>query len=561
MQMRKKITLLLLSLILAFSAATLASSGTDASGASVSYSSHIQDIGWQPYVSNGATSGTCGQALRLEAIRIRLENVSGSIEYSPHVQYYGWMGYSSDGAAAGTQGQSLRMEAIRIRLTGDAAAQYDVYYRVHVEAVGWMDWAMNGQPAGTAGFGFRMEAIQIVLLVKNNAPPGPTAKTFIVPLVRYQSQIQNIGWMDWSDNGATSGTCGQSLRLEAMRIVLENISGGIEYRSHIQDIGWTDYSRDGAVSGTEGRGLRAEAVEIRLTGDAASRFDVYYRVHAENFGWLDWAKNGQPAGTAGYAYRMEAIQIVLVLKGSPAPGPTATPFEEAPPADLDGTYYAWYNIRNSSHTTPGIPSNIVPWLPLYNGIYVGDTSKRIFYFTFDCGSVTGYSDKIMDVLAARGIKATFFVTKPYITKNPDIVRRMVREGHIVANHTDTHTGLPYLSDMEIRQELQSVEDEFTRVTGKNMVNCVRPPVGGYSEKSLWITSHLGYKTVFWSIAYKDYDMENQPTYEEAMAIVKNNHHNGAILLLHAASQTNAYALNDMINYLKGEGYSFGILGI
>lgn len=165
----------------------------------------------------------------------------------------------------------------------------------------------------------------------------------------------------------------------------------------------------------------------------------------------------------------------------------------------------------------------------------------------------------MDTLRDYGIKATFFVTKPYITNNPDIVRRMTDEGHVVANHTVSHTKLPNLTDEEIRREYRGVEDEFTRVTGQDMINCIRPPMGGYSERSLYVTSLLGYKTVFWSIAYKDYDLSDQPTHDEAMAIVENNHHNGAIMLLHVASPTNAEALDDMIEYLQDQGYSFGVI--
>ena len=227
---------------------------------------------------------------------------------------------------------------------------------------------------------------------------------------------------------------------------------------------------------------------------------------------------------------------------------------------FDTTSYAWYNIRNSTHIIPGIPGNATPWLSAYNGIFVGDTSKKVFYLTFDAGSDTGYANLIMDVLYNQGIKATFFVTKSYITNNPDIVRRMVNDGHVVANHTVSHSNLASLSDEEIRQEYQGVEDEFTIVTGASLTKCIRPPMGNYSERSLYVTSQLGYKTVFWSIAYKDYDANNQPTYDEAMAIVQNNYHDGAIILLHIVSKTDADALNDMILFLKAQGYSFDVIG-
>ncbi len=145
----------------------------------VSYQSHIQDIGWQGFVSNGDVSGTSGQSKRLEAMSIQLANVDGGIEYKTHVQDYGWMDWVSNGAISGTSGQSRRLEAIQIRLTGNAANQYDIYYRVHAQNFGWMDWAANGAPAGTAGYAYRLEAIQVVLVPKGQAAPGPTAKPFV----------------------------------------------------------------------------------------------------------------------------------------------------------------------------------------------------------------------------------------------------------------------------------------------------------------------------------------------------------------------------------------------
>jgi uncharacterized protein YjdB len=145
----------------------------------------------------------------------------------------------------------------------------------------------------------------------------------------YQSHVQDIGWQSNVQNGVTSGTSGQSKRMEAIRIKLNNLAGGIEYCTHVQDIGWMNWVADGALSGTTGQSKRMEAIKIRLTGDAAEKYDIYYRVHSQNFGWLDWSKNGEPAGTAGYSYRMEAIQIVLVAKGEAAPGATTKSFVQA----------------------------------------------------------------------------------------------------------------------------------------------------------------------------------------------------------------------------------------
>ena len=305
--------------------------------AGVSYQTHVQDYGWQDYVMNGAASGTSGQAKRLEAIRIKLDGISGGIEYKTHVQDYGWQDWVSNDALSGTSGESKRLEAIRIRLTGEAANLYDVYYRVHAQNVGWMDWAKNGESSGTAGFSYRLEAIEVVLVKKGDPAPGSTAAPFIGPntpepsgeSVSYKTHVQDIGWMDYVSNGDTSGTSGQSKRMEAMQIKLVNMAGGIEYRTHVQDYGWMNWVANDALSGTSGESKRLEAIEIRLTGAAADTYDIYYRVHAQNFGWMGWAKNGESAGTAGYSYRLEAVEIVLVPKGGAAPGSTDGAFKQA----------------------------------------------------------------------------------------------------------------------------------------------------------------------------------------------------------------------------------------
>jgi len=299
----------------------------------VAYQSHVQDLGWQDWVHDGTASGTSGQSKRLEAMRIQLIDIAGGIEYRTQVQDYGWMDWVSDGTLTGTSGESKRLEAIQIRLTGEAAEKYDVYYRVHAENNGWMGWAKNGEASGTAGYGYRLEAIEIKLVEKGGAAPGSSANAYsdfnTVPVVSYQTHVQDIGWQKYVMNGGTSGTSGQSKRLEAIRIKLEHIDGGIEYKTHVQDIGWMDWASDGNLSGTSGESKRLEAIQIRLTGNAEALYDVYYRVHAQNTGWLDWAKNGASAGTAGYSYRLEAIQVVLVPKGSTAPGSTAQPFRQA----------------------------------------------------------------------------------------------------------------------------------------------------------------------------------------------------------------------------------------
>ena len=165
--------------------------------------------------------------------------------------------------------------------------------------------------------------------------------------ISYKTHVQTYGWQDWAANGASSGTTGLAKRLEAIQIKTSAPAsqGGIRYRTHVQTYGWLDWVSNGASSGTTGEAKRLEAIQIELTGALATQYDVYYRVHAQTFGWLDWACNGAFAGSAGYAKRLEAIQIVLVPKGGKAPGSTAAPYKELPPAVSYQSYLsgAWQN--------------------------------------------------------------------------------------------------------------------------------------------------------------------------------------------------------------------------
>jgi hypothetical protein len=149
----------------------------------------------------------------------------------------------------------------------------------------------------------------------------------------YQTHVQNVGWQDLKSNGEMSGTEGQSLRLEGIKINVNSLDTesdlGIEYCTHVENIGWQDFMSDGVMSGTSGQGLRLEAIKIQLTGEDADKYDVYYRVHAQNVGWMGWASNGAESGTAGYGYRLEGIEIQIVEKGADAPGSTSDSFRQA----------------------------------------------------------------------------------------------------------------------------------------------------------------------------------------------------------------------------------------
>jgi len=344
-------------------------------GITVNYATHVQNDGWQNAVSDGAISGTTGRSLRLEALVVTLTTDKDlGIEYRSHIQDYGWEeNWHSSGEVSGTTGQSKRLEALEIRLTGSEAANYDVYYCTHVQNIGWMDWVKNGERSGTEGFSLRQEALAIVIVPagsaaptplgtgtaptesSSNAAPTPTPST--IDGLSYSTHIQNIGWQNFVADGQMSGTTGQSLRLEAIKISVNNVDGvGIRYRTHIQNIGWEAmWTENGGMSGTQGQSLRLEAIQIELTGPNASLYDVYYRTHVQNFGWLDWAYNGQPSGSAGYAYRLEGIEIRLVPAGSAAPGSTATPFRQTDAASA--------SVPSSSvGDVSGYPANVQPYV-------------------------------------------------------------------------------------------------------------------------------------------------------------------------------------------------------
>ncbi|MBQ3334100.1 MAG: BspA family leucine-rich repeat surface protein [Eubacteriaceae bacterium] len=305
----------------------------------IAYRTHVENVGWQPYMTNGTIAGTSGFGYRLEAMNINLQNqkYTGDIEYRTHIENIGWENeWKKNDAMSGTSNRGLRLEAMQVRLTGEMAEKYDVYYRVHAQNIGWLGWAKNGEESGTAGYGYRLEAMQIMLVDKGGAAPtiAPTSatdKSFVEKfkdnvktdsLVAYQNHVQNVGWQNYAVDGGVAGTSGLGYRLEGMKIFLNNpkYKGDIEYRTHIENIGWeNEWKKNNAMSGTSGLGYRLEAMQIRLTGEMAEKYDVYYRVHAQNIGWLGWAKNGEESGTAGYGYRLEAMQIVLVDKGGKAP--------------------------------------------------------------------------------------------------------------------------------------------------------------------------------------------------------------------------------------------------
>lgn len=196
-------------------------------------------------------------------------------------------------------------------------------------------------------------------------------------------------------------------------------------------------------------------------------------------------------------------------------------------------------------------------LSQYDAAYLGDETQKVIYLTFDSGYENGSTEKILDVLKKHNTPAAFFLVGNYIEKNGDLVRRMVEDGHIVGNHTMHHFDMSKLSDKEaFAKELQDLEKLFKETTGKDLPKYYRPPQGIYSQENLQMAKELGYKTVFWSLAYVDWKNDAQPTKQEAFDKLLPRIHNGAVVLLHSTSSTNAEILDELLTKWEDAGYRF-----
>ena len=188
------------------------------------------------------------------------------------------------------------------------------------------------------------------------------------------------------------------------------------------------------------------------------------------------------------------------------------------------------------------------------------TEEKVVYLTFDEGYENGFTPAILDVLAKHNVKAAFFCTGSFVRDNPELVKRFADEGHIIGNHTLTHPDMMKVGTWdEFRRQLFTVEERVQAITGKEMPRYYRPPAGAFSDTTLRMAGALGYSTVFWSVAYRDWDAQNQPTHENAMKYLTSRIHPGAIILLHAVSRTNTEILDRLLTTWEGMGYSFRTL--
>ena len=336
---------------------------------SVMYNTHIQNEGWEKDFSkkDGEMSGTSGKSLRLEAIKIKLDNLKDvSIKYQTHVQNIGWQDWKSDGQMSGTSGKSLRLEGIKIKL--ENTEKYSVMYRVHVQNIGWQDWKYDGEFAGTEGKSLRLEAIEIKIIDK--VEKGKIAIETTIPETCYNDikTIKVAGWkmanvkdtkieatlddepitnikykerQDVINSVEEYGTIKENpnpgfefdvdttalsegehnLKIELItkeNKVLQTYSKKIKidrqihilYQTHVEDIGWQNTKKDGELAGTEGKSLRVEALKINMI-NLPEGVTLRYQTHVQDIGWQKWKKNNEIAGTSGRSLRVEAIRIKL----------------------------------------------------------------------------------------------------------------------------------------------------------------------------------------------------------------------------------------------------------
>lgn len=232
---------------------------------------------------------------------------------------------------------------------------------------------------------------------------------------------------------------------------------------------------------------------------------------------------------------------------------------------LKNASYGWYFKKNTAHTQPGLDTPM-KFIEKYNGYYVDtkhnnpDDADKVIYLTFDAGYENGNVEKIMDVLKEENVPGAFFVLDNLIVRNTDLVVRMANEGHLVCNHTKNHKDMTKITDKaEFEKEIKGLEDLYREKTGLELARYYRPPEGKFNEQNMQYISEMGYKTIFWSFAYADWDNNKQLDPRTAKKKVLDHTHNGAVILLHPTSATNAAIMKELICEWKSQGYRFGTL--
>ena len=222
---------------------------------------------------------------------------------------------------------------------------------------------------------------------------------------------------------------------------------------------------------------------------------------------------------------------------------------------LSNKKIGWGIKRNDNHEQPDLGKSNKEILEKSNGIAMGNNTDKYIYLTFDEGYEAGYTTQILETLKENDVKATFFITAHYLNTQPELVKQMIDEGHIVGNHTVNHKSMPSLTEEQINSEVMDLHKAIYEKFQYEM-KYIRPPMGEFSEKTINVTNSLGYKTVMWSFAYEDWNEAKQPDETSAKQKILDNVHNGEIMLLHGNSKTNTNILGDIIKEIKNMGYEF-----
>lgn len=220
--------------------------------------------------------------------------------------------------------------------------------------------------------------------------------------------------------------------------------------------------------------------------------------------------------------------------------------------------YGWGFTRNNNHTSPNI-GTYAKEIEGTSSYYVGDVNKKSLYLTFDAGYDNGVLDEIICVLEEKNIKASFFITGDFVTRFPDLVKKLEGHGHLICSHSYSHRSITNMSNEEIKSDLEKLENAYYNLTNKPIAKYFRPPKGDFDKESLAYISSLGYKNIFWSMAHYDWDVNKQMSIEKTEKIVLDNLHNGAIILMHSVSISNARSLPNIIDKAKEQGYTFETL--
>lgn len=262
--------------------------------------------------------------------------------------------------------------------------------------------------------------------------------------------------------------------------------------------------------------------------------------------------------TKTYAISLRLFVILLFFCASFCIGRfTAQMKEQLHPSSITCSSEGNWGLSFQTDGEPPIANASMEELARFDAYYAQNTTEKVLYLTFDAGFENGNTSIILDALKKHNAPATFFVVGTYIESNPDLIKRMEKEGHIVGNHTYHHPDMTKLSSLSaFEKELKDVENAYNNVTGKEMTKFYRPPQGKYNENNLQMAKELGYHTFFWSLAYVDWQENNQPTKEEAFDKLLTRVHPGAIVLLHSTSKTNGEILDELLTKWEEMGYQF-----